>query len=141
MRTLAIVVLAIWLVGWAGPLQATNAPIGQATQIAFPTSIDTDSDGIDDEADADDDGDNVADSIDAFPLVMKVRIQLAALTRVEYSKEIDVPDDLTDADLDTVVQDAYIVEIAACNKDEIDGGDYWEDPHYWEQGQCYWEKV
>ena len=68
MRTLAIVVLAIWLVGWAGPLQATDAPIGETSQGIFPTSIDTDNDGIDDEADADDDGDNVADSIDAFPL-------------------------------------------------------------------------
>ena len=68
MRTLAIVVLAIWLVGWAGPLQATDAPIGETSQGIFPTSIDTDNDGIDDEADADDDGDNVADSQDAFPL-------------------------------------------------------------------------
>ncbi|MBQ63113.1 MAG: hypothetical protein CMQ19_13720, partial [Gammaproteobacteria bacterium] len=54
--------------GWAGPLQATDAPIGETSQGIFPTSIDTDNDGIDDEADADDDGDNVADSIDAFPL-------------------------------------------------------------------------
>jgi hypothetical protein len=62
---------------------------------------------------------------------MKVTIHLAALTRLYYDEEIEVPDKATDADLDKLVSDKY---------DEVDGGDYSEDLDWWERGECYWTK-
>lgn len=60
---------------------------------------------------------------------MIITVHLAALTRVEYSEDIEVPDDITLEELDDVVQETW---------DKIDGGDFSEDPDYWEKGDCYW---
>ncbi|MEI7639725.1 MAG: hypothetical protein WCJ37_20585 [Syntrophus sp. (in: bacteria)] len=62
---------------------------------------------------------------------MKVTVHLAALTRVEYSEDIEVPDNITDSELDVLVQQKY---------KEVDGGEYKDDFEYWEQGHCYWER-
>lgn len=63
---------------------------------------------------------------------MKVRINLAAITRMEYSEEIEVPDDTTDAKLDDLLEERY---------DKVDGGEYTDDNDYWEKGYCRWEKI
>ena len=63
---------------------------------------------------------------------MKIRINLSALTREEYSKEVEVPDDTSDADLDRIVTLAYEV---------CDGSEFTEDNEYWEKGNCWWEKI
>jgi hypothetical protein len=62
---------------------------------------------------------------------MKVTITLAALTRLEYSEEVEVSDSISDNELDELVQKRY---------DEVDGGKYLDDPDYWERGECYWDK-
>lgn len=62
---------------------------------------------------------------------MKITIHLAALTRVEYSETIEVPDDMTKEALDDLVSQRY---------DDVDGGEYTDDNEYWEQGHCWWEK-
>ena len=63
---------------------------------------------------------------------MKVQIRLAALTRMEYTKEIEVPDDTPDHVLDQKLKEIY---------DKTDGDKYLEDFDYWERGLCHWEKV
>lgn len=55
----------------------------------------------------------------------KVRIVLGALTRVEYMEVLEVPADMTDDELDELVQKRY---------DDVDGGEYYDDPDFWEQG-------
>ena len=61
----------------------------------------------------------------------KVRITLAALTRVEYTEVLEVPVDMTDDDLSDLVDKRY---------DEVDGGMYQSDPEYWERGSsCGYE--
>jgi hypothetical protein len=55
------------------------------------------------------------------------RINLSALTRVEYSIEVDVP---VDADEDELVRWVY---------DLVDGDDFTPDTYYWERGSCYIE--
>lgn len=54
----------------------------------------------------------------------KVRIKLAALTRVEYEEVLEVPADMTDEELDELVDQRY---------EEVDGGLYWDDEQYWER--------
>jgi len=63
---------------------------------------------------------------------MKVNLCLSALTRVEYSREVEVPDGSTDEELEKLVEDLY---------SEVDGGDYYDDVCYWEKGSCYFEKA
>lgn len=57
----------------------------------------------------------------------RVVIDLAAMTRVEYSCVVEVPDHFTREDLDEVVQLMY---------DKVDGGEFTEDTEYWEKGLC-----
>lgn len=63
---------------------------------------------------------------------MKVRLRLSALTRLEFIKEVEVPDGTSKEELDQMVEDLY---------EETDGGDYYDDPHYWEKGNCTWEEI
>lgn len=63
---------------------------------------------------------------------MKVRLNLAALTRAEFSKEIEVPDDTPRHILDEMVHDLW---------DNTDGGEFVDDPYYFEKGHCWWDKV
>lgn len=63
--------------------------------------------------------------------MQKVRIVLGGLTRAEYSEILEVPVGITEADLDRLVSQRY---------QEVDGGQFQDDPHYWERGECYWEK-
>lgn len=56
--------------------------------------------------------------------VKKVLVTLAALTRVEYSEVVEVPADMTEAELDRLVQQRYAV---------VDGGSYTPDPEYWQR--------
>jgi hypothetical protein len=59
----------------------------------------------------------------------KVTIHLAALTRVFCDIELEVKDDITDDELDALVDKVY---------DETDGGEYQDDHDFWEQGDCSW---
>jgi len=61
-----------------------------------------------------------------------IRVKLAVLTRVEYSRVISVPDDFSENELDRLVDETYR---------NTDGGEYLDDPDYWEKGNCYWEAV
>lgn len=58
----------------------------------------------------------------------KVRIELSALTRVEYTEVLEVPADMTDEELDALVDQRY---------NEIDDSEYFDDPHFWERGDSY----
>jgi hypothetical protein len=63
----------------------------------------------------------------------RVRITLAALTRVEYTEEVEVPVAMTEAELDEMVDRRYA---------EVDGGKYEDDGDYWERAQSTgWELV
>lgn len=63
----------------------------------------------------------------------KVRITLAALTRVEYTEVVEVPADMTDDELNALVDRRY---------DDVDGGLYQNDPEYWERSSsCGHEPV
>lgn len=55
-----------------------------------------------------------------------VRVTLAAMTRVEYSEVIEVPAEITEAQLDALVDQRY---------DAVDGGLYVSDPEYWERSK------
>jgi len=54
-----------------------------------------------------------------------VGVNLAALTRVQWYGNVEVPKDM---DPDEVVEKM---------NDEIDGGEYVDDVDYWEKGHCY----
>lgn len=54
-----------------------------------------------------------------------VRVNLAAITHVEWSATVRVPDG---CDLDELVRQFY---------DEIDGGEYTDDPDFREKGDCW----
>lgn len=56
----------------------------------------------------------------------KVRITLAALTRVEYSEVLEVPANMSDRELQSLVEHRY---------DNVDGGKYSDDAEYWERSQ------
>lgn len=61
-----------------------------------------------------------------------VRIKLAALTRVEYTEVVEVPADMTDEELEALVDDRY---------KSVDGGEYVDDAEYWERsGSCGFEE-
>jgi len=56
----------------------------------------------------------------------KVRVNLSALTRMEWSAIVEVPITLDADDLDTVARNFY---------DKIDAGEWHDDPDYWERGE------
>jgi len=56
----------------------------------------------------------------------KIHIVLSALTRVEYSEVLEVPANMTAEELDELVDQRY---------DDVDGGEYYDDPDFWERGQ------
>lgn len=56
-----------------------------------------------------------------------VEIHLSALTRVEYTEALEVPEDITAEELEELVNQRY---------DEVDGAQYTEDMEYWEKGWC-----
>lgn len=64
-------------------------------------------------------------NISNAPETKLVRIKLSALTRVEYSEVIEVPIDMSDDELQDLADRRY---------DEVDGGDFYSDPDYWEKG-------
>ncbi len=66
------------------------------------------------------------------PQTKRIRIVLAAITRVEYSEVLEVPADLTTRDLERLVDERY---------SEVDGDAFTPDWDYWERGDCYSERV
>ena len=56
-----------------------------------------------------------------------VRISLAAFTRLEYAEVIEVPASMTDPELEELLEQRY---------DWVEGGEYWDDPDYWERASC-----
>jgi len=52
-----------------------------------------------------------------------VLVTLAALTRVEHTEVIEVPSDISEEELEALVEH---------RDDQVDGGDYRDDPCYWE---------
>lgn len=57
----------------------------------------------------------------------KIAIKLAALTRVEYFEVIEVPESMTEEQLNELVDRRY---------DVVDGGSFVDDPDYWEKATC-----
>jgi len=56
----------------------------------------------------------------------KIRINLAALTRVQYTEVIEVPSNTTEKEIQILVDQRY---------DAVDGGDYTGDTEFWEKGE------
>lgn len=56
-----------------------------------------------------------------------VDVMLAAFTRLEYMETVSVPVEFGEEQLDELVDRAY---------DAVDGGEYWDDPDYWERATC-----
>lgn len=56
-----------------------------------------------------------------------VEVRLSALTRVEYMEVVEVPANITQAELDDLVNARYR---------QVDGGEFTSDPEYWERGTC-----
>jgi hypothetical protein len=56
-----------------------------------------------------------------------VEVRLSALTRIEYMEVVEVPADITQAELDDLVNARYR---------QVDGGEFTSDPEYWERGTC-----
>jgi len=63
----------------------------------------------------------------ATPATKLVEVRLSALTRVEYVEVVEVPADITQEELDDLVNKRY---------EQVDGGDYVSDPDYWKRGTC-----
>jgi len=61
-----------------------------------------------------------------------IRINLSAMTRVTWSGDVEVPNNMSENDLDDMVRYFY---------DEIDGSEFTEDNEYWERGDCYHEQL
>ncbi len=61
------------------------------------------------------------------PLVKLVEVRLSALMRVEYMEVVEVPANITQAEIDDLVNTRYR---------QVDGGDYTRDPEYWARGAC-----
>lgn len=61
------------------------------------------------------------------PATKPMRIKLSARTRVEYNEVIQVPADISQQELQTLLDMRY---------DQVDGGDYTDDQEYWERGDC-----
>lgn len=61
----------------------------------------------------------------------KVTITFGALTRAEYQHTIEVPDDADDKYILTKSDEIYR---------DLDGGEFVDDPHFWERGVTTWEE-
>lgn len=59
-------------------------------------------------------------------------VTLAALTRVEYTETLTVPSTFDEDDLLALVDQRW---------DDVDGGEFQDDPHYWERGNCHAEEA
>lgn len=70
---------------------------------------------------------NVSMPIEAPPATKLVEVRLSALTRVEYMEVVEVPANITQAELDDLVNARYR---------QVDGGEFTIDPEYWERGTC-----
>lgn len=57
----------------------------------------------------------------------KIRIKLTARIRVEYAEVLEVPTDITEEQLDMLVNRRY---------DAVDGGKFHDDAGYWKRGTC-----
>jgi len=66
--------------------------------------------------------------------LVKVRILLGALTRVEYTKTVEVPESVAN---DPVA----LQDLADAAYDETDGGEFYRDEHFWEKGECSANKL
>lgn len=63
-----------------------------------------------------------------LPTGMKlVQIRLSAMTRVQYTETVAVPDNLTPAELNDLVNARY---------SQVDGGDFQKDRAYWKRDTC-----
>lgn len=58
----------------------------------------------------------------------RVELRLSALTRVDFSEVVEVPADITDEELNHLINQRYR---------DVDGGQYVPDPEFWERGTCY----
>ena len=57
-----------------------------------------------------------------------VRVILAALVRMEYTEVVEVPESMTESELQELADQRYR---------DVDGGLYEMDPSIWQQGRCY----
>lgn len=62
------------------------------------------------------------------PKTKLVEVRLSALTRVEFMEVVEVPADVTQDELNALVNMRY---------SDIDGDQFTNDPEYWERGSCY----
>ena len=62
---------------------------------------------------------------------MKVTLCVSALTRMEFSKDIEVPDNTTDEELNDMAEQLY---------EDTDSSSFTEDLDYWERGSSYFIK-
>jgi|LNFM01.1.fsa_nt_gb hypothetical protein len=65
--------------------------------------------------------------IEHSPATKLVEVRLSAITRVEYMEVVEVPANITQAELDDLVNARYR---------QVDGGEFTSDPEYWERGTC-----
>lgn len=63
---------------------------------------------------------------------MKIEVNLVAYTRMDYYKEIEVPDDATEAEIDAAARQV---------QENTDGGEYASDNEYWAEQPVEWCKV
>lgn len=64
------------------------------------------------------------------PATKLIRINLGALTRVEWSAVVQVPADATPTELDQLVEKFY---------EDVDGSDYADDSEFWDKGECRYD--
>ena len=62
------------------------------------------------------------------PALKLIEVKLSALTRVEYTEIVEVPANITEDELNELVNERYR---------NVDGGEFTKDPEYWERGTCY----
>jgi hypothetical protein len=62
------------------------------------------------------------------PATKLVEVYLSGLTRVQYSEVVEVPADITDDELNRLVDMRY---------QAVDGGEFVSDARYWERGECF----
>lgn len=61
----------------------------------------------------------------------KITINYSATTRQDFSEEIEISDNMSDDDIDILVEE---------RRDSLDGSEYSEDSDYWEDNTPYWEE-
>lgn len=66
-----------------------------------------------------------------LPKKKMVRVVMGALTRVEWSGLVEVPDDGTTLDEGDLLDKVYSA---------VDGGDYYDDEHFWDKGEQHVEE-